>query len=125
MNSSLDEIAATAESISENDVIVTVDLKASSGPSLVQGIAHRPPADTYLMTPDGDEASPSTFLEARDMAQIVAVSKLRWGYDPQEFTCPYCKVEDYSANHLEHTPFVWAGIRAPACPQEILFPQCR
>jgi hypothetical protein len=107
MTSSQDEIAATSDAVNENDIIVTLDLKSSGGPSLVHGIVHRSSPENF--TVDSDEAGASVFLEAQDMAEIVAVSKLRWGYDPQKFTCPYCKVEDFSANHLEHTPFVWAG----------------
>jgi len=49
-------------------------------------------------------------LTKEEMANIVAVSRMKWGSDPQMFTCPYCQHEDYSANHMEHTPFVWTGV---------------
>jgi hypothetical protein len=110
MNANTDAIAVTSDSVHEDDVIVTVDLRTSGGPSLVQGIVHRSPAANEPGTEVGDRP-PSPYIDYDDanMADIIAVSRLRWGYDPQKFTCPYCKVDDFSANHLEHTPFVWAG----------------
>ena len=93
------------EVVDEDDVVIGLDVKNSGGPSLVHGITHR--AQSAQRRGTNEEVISMENIE--DVAEIVALSRKSWGYDPQMFKCPYCKAEDYSANHLEHTPFVWAG----------------
>jgi len=38
-----------------------------------------------------------------ELLEVLAVSRLPWGSDPQKFKCPYCHIQNYSANHWEHT----------------------
>ena len=35
----------------------------------------------------------------QDLQKVLDVSRLHWGRDPVKFKCPYCHVEDFSANH--------------------------
>ena len=35
----------------------------------------------------------------QDLQKVLDVSRLHWGRDPLKFKCPYCHVEDFSANH--------------------------
>ncbi|KAJ1488794.1 hypothetical protein T484DRAFT_1886759 [Baffinella frigidus] len=61
-------------------------------------------------TPNGT-AGDFVKLDRESAAEVVRLSREAWGADPRLFKCPYCKAgEDYSANSLQHTPFVWAGV---------------
>ena len=52
---------------------------------------------------DDDIGSDIERFSREELLAVLAVSKLPWGSDPQKFKCPYCQIQDYSANHWEHT----------------------